>query len=72
MVRGQEKGVGRWMEHAGLMKVGPPRVIDEELEGRVGTQEREEGIVIDQEGFRLWSLRGNNGLSRGESVHGQA
>ena len=44
------------------MKVGTARIIDQKLEGRVWAQEGQEGVVIDEEWFRLRGLRGNDFL----------
>ena len=41
------------MEDAGFMKVGSAGVMYEKLKSRVGPKERKEGVMIDEEGFRL-------------------
>ena len=55
LVRGYEEGVTGRVEDAGFMKIGSARVVYEELESRVGSEERKKGVVIYEK--RFW-LRG--------------
>ena len=63
MVGGYEEGVCWGMEDAGFVEVGGAGVVDEALEGGVGTEEGEEGVVVDEEGLGLGSFRREDGLS---------
>ena len=45
------------MEDASFMKIGSTGVVYEELKSRVGPKERKEGVMIDEEGFRLGGRR---------------
>ena len=46
LVGGYEEGVCRGVEDAGFVKVGSAVVFDEALEGRVGPEDGEEGVVV--------------------------
>ena len=52
-VGGHEEGVGARVEDARVVEVGRARVVDEDRERRGGADEREEGVVVDEEGARL-------------------
>ncbi len=51
------------MKDTSLMEVWCPVVFDQALEGGIGAKDREEGIVINEEGLGLRSSGRYNGLS---------
>lgn len=68
LVRGDEEGVGRRVEHAGFVEIRSARVMDQELESRRGTEKVEEGVVVYEKGLdlrRIWRYQGWSG-------HGQS
>lgn len=42
------------MKDASFVKVRSARIVYQELKGRIGAKYGKEGVVIDEEGFRLW------------------
>ena len=53
LVGSDEEGICGGVEDAGFVEVGGARVVNEALELRGGAEEGEEGIVVDEERFRL-------------------
>ncbi len=59
------------MKDAGFVEVGSSIVFDEALQSRIGTEDGEEGIVVDEERFGLGSRRGEESRSGVCGVSGQ-
>lgn len=53
LVRGDEEGIGRRVEHAGFMEIRRARVMDQELEGGRGTEKVEKRVVVDEKRLGL-------------------
>lgn len=63
LVRGDEQGVGGWVEDARFVEEGGARIVDQDLQTGRRAEDPEEGVVVYEE--RL-GLRGGEG-SRGDS-----
>ena len=42
------------MEDASFVEIRSARIVYQKLKSRVGAKYGKEGVVIDEEGFRLW------------------
>lgn len=66
LVGGHEERVCGGVEDPCFVEIGGPGVFDEALEGGVGAEDGEEGVMVYEEGFGLGSCGGDQGGS-GES-----